>query len=573
MQAHYRDSSNCCSGQELGWLIIRGYVIKADAERNESKVELAFMPPSHPSSSSFEVPVIGVDATPRRDRAPSFLGNTACMLLATAAVAADRPAVVDGDQTISYADLAARSLAIASGLQRAGIEPGDRVAVLLQRGSDAAAAFFGVLASGAITVTVNESLRPRQIEYILRHAEAAALVTSADMLARLSRTLETTARILDVEAIPSSGNVEPVPRVGSDVAQIIYTSGSTGLPKGVTVSHGNLWAGMRAVVHYVGINDNDRVASLLPFSFDYGLNQLLCCAGTGATLVVERSPIPHRILEMLRAGEVTVLPAVPPLWLQLLTVQAFRDRYLPSLRVMTNTGGRLPVDAVRTLRRCQPHADLVLMYGLTEAFRSTYLMPGLVDRKPGAIGRAIPGAEILVLDEKLEPCKPGETGQLVHRGATVALGYWRDPEATSKVFRPHPLRPPGTPDSERVVFSGDLVYQDEEGDLFFVSREDKLIKTLGYRVSPDEVADVLYASGEVVEALVASEPDDVRGARIVAYVVLADGGQLDRLKTFCASELPRYMQPSRIEVRSALSRTPSGKHDPAATAERLDDRT
>ena len=141
------------------------------------------------------------------------------------------------------------------------------------------------------------------------------------------------------------------------------------------------------------------------------------------------------------------------------------------------------------------------------------------------------------------------------------------------VFRPPPLRPPGTPDSERVVFSGDLVYQDEEGDLFFVSREDKLIKTLGYRVSPDEVADVLYASGEVVEALVASEPDDVRGARIVAYVVLADGGQFDRLKTFCASELPRYMQPSRIEVRSALSRTPSGKHDPAATAERLDDRT
>jgi acyl-coenzyme A synthetase/AMP-(fatty) acid ligase len=205
------------------------------------------------------------------------------------------------------------------------------------------------------------------------------------------------------------------------------------------------------------------------------------------------------------------------------------------------------------------------MYGLTEAFRSTYLAPEIVDRKPGSIGKAIPGAEILVLNEQLQRCKPGETGQLVHRGATVSLGYWNDPDATSLVFRSHPLRPPGTPDTERVVFSGDLVYQDEDGDLFFVSREDKLIKTLGYRVSPDEVADALYGSGEVVEALVTSEPDEVRGARIVAYVVLADGGRLDRLKGFCARELPRYMQPGRIEVRSALSRTASGKHDPAAT--------
>jgi acyl-coenzyme A synthetase/AMP-(fatty) acid ligase len=157
---------------------------------------------------------------------------------------------------------------------------------------------------------------------------------------------------------------------------------------------------------------------------------------------------------------------------------------------------------------------------------------------------------------------------LVHRGATVALGYWNDPEATSRVFRPHPLRPGGTPSSERVVFSGDLVYQDEDGDLFFVSREDTLIKTLGYRVSPDEVTEALYGSGEVFEALVTSEPDELRGARIVAYVVLADGGRLDRLKAFCARELPRYMQPSRIEVRSALGRTSSGKHDPAATVAR-----
>jgi acyl-CoA synthetase (AMP-forming)/AMP-acid ligase II len=321
---------------------------------------------------------------------------------------------------------------------------------------------------------------------------------------------------------------------------------------------------MRAVVSYLHIVHTDRIASLLPFSFDYGLNQLLCCAGTGAALVVEHSPVPQRIVEALRDLEVTVLPAVPPLWLQLLGVETFRAPPLPSLRVLTNTGGRLPTDAVRKLRRAQPQAELVLMYGLTEAFRSSYLRPERADRKPNSIGQAVPGAELLVLRDDLTPCEPGEQGQLVHRGPTVALGYWNDPDATARVFRSNPVRPPGTPDAERVVFSGDRVYRDQEGDLFFVGREDHLIKTLGYRVSPDEVADVLYASGEVLEAAVTSEPDEVRGERIVAYVVLSQDGSLERLKEFTARELPRYMQPSRIESLPALPRTASGKHDAAA---------
>jgi len=211
------------------------------------------------------------------------------------------------------------------------------------------------------------------------------------------------------------------------------------------------------------------------------------------------------------------------------------------------------------------------MYGLTEAFRSTYLQPELTDRKPNSIGQAVPGAEVLVLNDDLLPCAAGETGELVHRGPTVALGYWNDPEATAGRFRAHPLRPAGTPDTERIVFSGDLVYKDEDGDLFFVGRRDRMIKTLGYRVSPDEVADVLYASGEVVEAIVTAEPDEVRGSRIVAYVVLTPTGDVGRLQAFCGRELTRYMQPSRIELRSALHRTPSGKHDVANTARGVDD--
>jgi acyl-coenzyme A synthetase/AMP-(fatty) acid ligase len=261
---------------------------------------------------------------------------------------------------------------------------------------------------------------------------------------------------------------------------------------------------------------------------------------------------------------VSVLPAVPPLWHQLLNVPDFVERPIPSLRLLTNTGGHLPGESVRALRACQPQARLFLMYGLTEAFRSTYLPPDQTDQRPESIGRAIPGAEVLVLRDDLTECGPGEVGQLVHRGPTVALGYWNDPEATEKRFRPNPLRPEGTPDAERVVFSGDLVRRDEEGFLHFVGRTDRMIKTLGFRVSPDEVASVLHASGEVVEVVVGSEPDPARGERIVAIVVMRAGGSVETLRRFAGAELPRYMQPARYDVRAALPRTASGKHDLAA---------
>lgn len=487
------------------------------------------------------------------------------MLLETAVSVGDRAAIVEPGRVTGYAELAARVRGIAGGLIEAGITPDDRVAVFLPRGVDAAAAFFGALTCGAIAVFVNESLRVRQVEHVLNHSGAKVLISSADMTGRLPRRIESSASPVDVADLPPSGDAEPRGRLGEDVAEIVYTSGSTGLPKGVTISHGNLLAGIDAVVHYLPVSSDDRIASLLPFSFDYGLNQLLCCIRTGAALVVERSPVAARIVRTLRREEVTVLPAVPPLWLQLLDTDSFRAEPLRSLRIMTNTGGHLPLEAVRSLRSAQPHADLVLMYGLTEAFRSTYLPPGKVDRKPGSIGQPIPGAHILVLDEELKPCGPGEVGELVHRGPTVAQGYWNDPEATERVFRPNPHRPAGDPAVERVVFSGDLVYRDEEGDLFFAGRRDAMIKTLGYRVSPDEVLDVLYGSGQVIEAIVTSEPDELRGARIVAYVVLRKAGDLQRLHAFIAEELPRYMQPSRIEVRKALPRTPSGKHAVART--------
>jgi acyl-CoA synthetase (AMP-forming)/AMP-acid ligase II len=316
---------------------------------------------------------------------------------------------------------------------------------------------------------------------------------------------------------------------------------------------------MSVVTGYLGIRPDDRIASILPFSFVYGMSQVLCAVGTGAALAIERSPLPQQLAANLRTLDVTVLAAVPPLWIRMLDVPAFRDAPLPSLRIVTNAGGHLPVETVHALRRAQPQAQLYLMYGLTEVLRSTYLPPEEVDRRPNSMGRAIPGAEVLVLREDQTPCDPGETGELVHGGPTVTLGYWQDPEATDRTYRPHPLRQ--VPNGTRVVFSGDLVRRDEAGLLYYVGRRDRLIKSLGYRVSPEEIGDVIHGSNEVVDVVVTGEPDPVRGEQIVAHVVLRPGGSLERLKRYCGTELPRHMQPGRYELRDVMPRLPNGKYD------------
>lgn len=499
-----------------------------------------------------------------RGRAAVIL-NVANLLWKSAVARATHPALVEGGAVTDYAALQRRAAGIAAALTAAGIRAYDRVGIFLDGGADGVAAFFGVAAAGGIAVVINESLRPRQVEHILEVAGARALLTSEDLLARQPRRLETPSRVLITRELTDSGaSYTPVSRTTLDPAQIVFTSGSTGLPKGVTVTHGNLLGAAETVIGYLGITQGDRIASILPFSFVYGMSQVLCAAGSGATLVVARSPLASQVVTELRAQRVTVLAAVPPLWQQLLHVPAFRDEPLDSLRIATNAGGHLPVPVVRALRRAQPHARLFLMYGLTEVLRSTYLPPEEVDRRPDSIGRAIPGAEVLVLREDSTACEPGEVGELVHRGPTVTLGYWNDPEETARVFRPNPLRPAGTPDAERVVFSGDLVRQDADGWLYFVGRSQRMIKTLGYRISPDEIATVLYASGEVAECIIASEPDEARGERIVAFVVLAGGGSLERLRLYVGVELPRHMQPARYELRDALPRLPSGKHDLAA---------
>jgi len=384
-------------------------------------------------------------------------------------------------------------------------------------------------------------------------------------------------RTRSLRAVLKSSAARPASRtvLESDLAAILYTSGSTGFPKGVALSHHNLVVGAQLVSSYLGNTSEDRILSALPFGFDYGLSQLTTSLRVGAALVLQRSSLSGDLIRDLREHRITGLAGVPPLWpLLLRSEKALEERPLEYLRYITNSGGRVPQSRLDALRRCLPSTDIYLMYGLTEAFRSTYLPPQELYRGSGCMGKPIPNTEVWVLDPSGRECEPGKVGELVHRGPTVALGYWGEPEASRRVFRSAPFTQQGLPIGEKAVYSGDMVRRDEDGYLHFVGREDQLIKTQGYRLSPEEVEDVLLSAPAVLEACAFGVRDPEAGERVVAVVSLLDGGEgaLESVRAFVQQNAPHYMAPKEIIVTPELPRTSSGKLDRKVIRDAYSDR-
>lgn len=269
------------------------------------------------------------------------------------------------------------------------------------------------------------------------------------------------------------------------------------------------------------------------------------------------------VVEACEREHITAITGVPPLWMQL-TTATWPRKAASSLRYFANTGGRLPLPVLQKLRALFPQASPYLMYGLTEAFRSTFLDPSQVDHRPDSIGKAVPNARVLVVRQDGSPCAPEETGELVHLGACVTLGYWNDPVRTAQRYRPSPESKPGGAPGDMAVWSGDLVRRDAEGFLYFVSRNDAQIKSSGYRISPEEIEETVHASDLVSEAVALGVPDDSLGEAIVLLVVPAAAFSAEDLRAWCARHLPRYMVPHRIVVRADIPRNPNGKFDRVA---------
>lgn len=471
------------------------------------------------------------------------------------------------------------------------LKPLQRVAVYLPKQIETVSSFLSIAKAGGVFVPVNPVLKAAQVSYILIDCNVQILITSKSRLLNLAPALENCPDLHTIilvendsdteefnagktilgwqDFLSSSANPKPVrpSTIDTDPAVILYTSGSTGKPKGVILSHRNMVSGAESVSSYLNIVPDDRLLGVLPFSFDYGLNQLTTSLLNGACCVLLDYLLPRDVINALVQEKITGLAAVPPLWSQLAKLE-WPETISHHLRYMTNSGGKMPKSVLSALRVKVPDSQFFLMYGLTEAFRSTYLPPEQLDKRPGSIGKAIPNAEILVVREDGTPCAVHEPGELVHRGALVAMGYWNDPAKTAERFKPAPGQLKELPLPEMAVWSGDTVTMDEEGYLYFVGRKDDMIKTSGYRVSPTEIEEVIYESGMVKEAAAIGIEHQELGQAILVVV------SAEEIRTFneqslinlCKAQLPNFMVPAKIEVLAALPKNPNGKIDRKALA-------
>ncbi|WP_374691593.1 acyl-CoA ligase (AMP-forming), exosortase A system-associated [Accumulibacter sp.] len=496
-------------------------------------------------------------------------------------------ALTCGDHSMSYGELQAAVAGFASGLIELGLQRGERVAIYLEKRLETVVASFGAAAAGCVFVPLNPLLKAEQVGYIMRDCNVRALVSSSERLALLTPVLSSCRDLRHLITVNSRAPAPPESPlvslgwdellgtsgrgghrvIDTDMAAILYTSGSTGKPKGVVLSHRNMVAGAVSVAGYLENTAEDTLLAALPLSFDAGFSQLTTAFHVGARAVLLNYLLPQDILKVLARERVSGLTAVPPLYIQLAQLE-WPAVISQQLRYFANTGGRMPRATLAALRARLPNSKPYLMYGLTEAFRSTFLPPDEVDRRPDSIGKAIPNAEILVLREDGSPCVANEPGELVHRGALVALGYWNDREKTAERYRPLPTgvagRDAGLVLPELAVFSGDTVSMDEDGFLYFIGRRDEMIKTSGYRVSPTEVEEIVYATRLVGECVAFGVDHPMLGQAIQLIATPAEGDSLDCDQLFaeCRQRMPAYMVPAGISLHHGpLPRNPNGKLD------------
>ena len=497
------------------------------------------------------------------------------------------PALIQSTTQLSYLQLQNRITVIAGVIEQLGLVAGDRVAIVANKTIDNVCTLFATSAAGGIFVPVNPVLKTDQVTHILNDCAAKILVLSAKQLKSLLPELANCPSLESVVLIDSDDSLDTTPadftiyrlkdltrenptpskqtQDENDLAAIIYTSGSTGKPKGVMLSHQNIITGARSVATYLKNDKNDRLLLILPISFDYGLNQLTSAFFAGSSVVLHNYFLPKDVISAVSNQNITGLAAVPHIWNKLANLDWPNDAQI-NLRYITNTGGSMPVTVTKKLLEKLPSTDIYLMYGLTEAFRSTYLPPEQVNHRPTSIGKAIPNADVVVVRPDGTKCEPEEIGQLVHSGPLVASGYWGNESLSAQRFKVPTGDIPLS--SSRCVWSGDYAYTDEEGYIYYIGRKDDSIKTHGYRVSPNEIEEILYKFDGITEAVAVGVPHDTIGHAIVVFLSADTEVTEADLIAHCKINTPSYMHPQSLVFIEEFPRNQNDKIDRGALLKR-----
>lgn len=498
--------------------------------------------------------------------------NIAEMLRMRAFATPDKIGVSYLEHESSWKDLYHQAYRVSQSLEKANIGKGDVVGIYITHSLGQIVALFAVALRDAVFTIINPHLAPDQVKHQVQDASAKAVIGSSELVLPMAEFFAN--RLMHVETIEPMGrsvrdttphvdlNTSVATNIPADVANYIYTSGSTGLAKGVVVPQRTLLDGARIVSQYLRITQDDNILSILPFSFDYGLNQLMSCVYTGAKITLHQFIFAKDLIDILVSEQITGMAVVPSVWPKLLKPGLKKDNSFKHLRYVTTAGGFHPLALLKGVADFFPNTEIIVMYGLTESFRSTYLPYSEMLKRPGSIGKAVPEVEILVLNESGERCQAGEKGELVHRGAFVTYGYLNNPELNEKKFvRLNMSTKTCLP--EVAVRSGDQVSTDEDGYLYFHGRMDMQIKSSGYRISPDEVAQAVLSTPGIAQAVVFGLPDETMGEAIHVAYETYDGKKIEtiEIKRHAKISLAGYAIPHHYHFYEKIKLNPNGKID------------
>lgn len=500
--------------------------------------------------------------------------NVTSLLEAQADRRPDTVALVHGERSWTYAEVEARANRLANALLARGVQRGDRIALLADNGIESVAGLFGILKAGACAVALSNANKPHTNIRLLEDSGAVGLVARAMTVRRDLPELVAGAAALRVVVMDRPGppldcdravdllietDLDPFaderpalrPDAG-DLALILYTSGSTGMPRGVTLTHGNLVANTRQILAYLELTDRDSILAVLPFHYSYGNSLLMTYFAVGGRIVVDnRFAYPQTILQTMHEQEVTGFAGVPSTYAILCAKTDFLGAPPPSLDMLTQAGGGMAPALIRRIREAfLGRARLFIMYGQTEASaRLAYVPPQRLQEKIGSIGIPIPGVELEIRNKEGAECAVDEVGELVARGPNIMQGYWNDPQETELVLRGGEL------------FTGDLGRKDEDGYIYLVDRIKNMIKAGANRVSSREIEDALAEIDGIVEACVVGVPDFLLGEAIEAHVVAGEESGLDEkiILAFLHQRLALFKIPRKIIFHNELPKNSAGK--------------